>query len=401
MNVLLVTQYFYPENFKSNDLAFELKKRGHEVTVLTGLPNYPEGKLYEGYGVFSNREQNIKGVRVVRSLLVPRGKGSGFRLFINYYSFAFFASLKAKRLARREKFDAVIVHEPSPITQFYPALQVKKIQNTPVYFWVLDLWPESLQFAGGIQNRVILNYYDKLVKRFYSESKKILISSQAFRQSVLEKGDYERKIEYFPNWAEDTIADGATNYPVPQLPEGFKIMFAGNIGEAQDMEAILKAAKKLKKKSEIKFIILGEGRKMPYLKAFVKEENLENTVLILGKYPIEAMSSFFNHADLLLLSLKDDPILNLTVPAKLQAYMAAGKPVVGMLNGEGARTITEADCGFIVPASDACKLAETIEKALYGNPEVLAQKGINGKLYFNDNFTMSSCMDNLERILKE
>jgi len=151
VKILIVTQYFYPENFKSNDLAFELKKRGHDVTVLTGLPNYPEGEIFEGYGIFKNRKQVINGVKIIRSLLLPRGKGGGLRLFINYYSFAFFASVKAFFLRLNNRFDAVIVHEPSPITQYYPALLINKIWETPVYFWVMDLWPESLSIAGGVK----------------------------------------------------------------------------------------------------------------------------------------------------------------------------------------------------------------------------------------------------------
>ncbi|MDR6130788.1 hypothetical protein [Chryseobacterium sp. SORGH_AS_1175] len=161
MNILIITQYFYPENFKSNDLAFELKNRGHNVTVLTGIPNYPEGKIFDGYGFFKNKKQVINGVRVIRSLLLPRGKGGGLRLFTNYYSFAFFASIKAFFLGINNRFDAIIVHEPSPITQYYPALLMNKLWKIPVYFWVMDLWPESLSIAGGIKNKFILNYYSK------------------------------------------------------------------------------------------------------------------------------------------------------------------------------------------------------------------------------------------------
>ena len=161
MKILIVTQYYFPESFKSNDLSFELQKRGHEVTVLTGLPNYPEGKMYDGYGVFKNRKQEINGVKVIRSLLLLRGKGGGIRLFLNYFSFAFFASIKAFFLNFGNKYDAVIVHEPSPITQFYPALLLKKLQNAPVYFWVMDLWPESLEIAGGVKNKFILTIYQK------------------------------------------------------------------------------------------------------------------------------------------------------------------------------------------------------------------------------------------------
>ncbi|OPC58300.1 glycosyltransferase family 4 protein [Elizabethkingia bruuniana] len=401
MNILIVTQYFYPETFKSTDLAFELQNRGHNVTVLAGIPNYPEGKIFEGYGYFKNRRQVVNGVKIERALLLTRGKGGGIRLFLNYYSFAFFASLKARKLAKKNKYDAIIVHEPSPITQFYPALQVKKKQGTPIYFWVMDLWPESLEIAGGVKNKTVLNYYKSLVQKFYTESKKILITSKGFKQSILEKGDFENKIEYFPNWAEESISEGTNDFPIPNLSEGFKVMFAGNVGEAQDLETIMNAILLLKDKKEIKFIIVGDGRKMPFVKEFINTHQLDENEFTVGRFPVEAMSTFFSAADLLLVSLKDDPIFNLTVPAKVQAYMSAGKPILAMLNGEGAETILDADCGFTVPASDAKKMAETIEKASRLDHEILQNMGENGRAYFKERFTLKSCIDNLERIIKE
>lgn len=400
MNILIVTQYFYPETFKSTDLALELQKRGHNVTVLTGLPNYPEGEIYEGYGYFKRRRENIDGVDVHRALLIPRGKGGGIRLFLNYYSWAFFASLKVRKIAKKIAFDAVIVHEPSPIIQFYPALTISRIQKIPVYFWVMDLWPESLRIAGGVQNRFILNYYSKLVTKFYNHSEKILITSKGFAKSICEKGDFADKIKYFPNWAEDLISDGDTSYPIPSLPDGFRILFAGNIGESQDMESIMEAALALKNYSIIKFIFIGEGRRSQFLKDFIEKNSLQNTVFCLGRFPVTAMATFFSKADLLLVSLKDDPIFNLTVPAKVQAYMSSGKPILGMLNGEGADIINDADCGFTVPASDSKKLAEIIIEASQMDKTMLSRKGDNGKKYYNKYFKMSECISNLERILK-
>jgi len=401
MKILIVTQYFYPENFKSNDMAFELKKRGHEVTVLTGIPNYPEGKIYDGYGFFKTRKQIINGVEIIRALLMPRGKGGGIRLFINYFSWAFFASLKAIQISSSKKFDVIIVHEPSPITQFYPALALKKLQKTPIYFWVMDLWPESLEIAGGIKNEFILNSFTKMVQKFYKESEKILITSKGFKKSILEKGDFEDKIHYFPNWAEDTISFGNKEFPIPTLPEGFKIMFAGNIGEAQDMDNIMTAALHLKHNKNIKFILVGDGRKMPFVQDFIKNNNLEETVYTVGRYPVEAMASFFNVADALLVSLKDDPIFNLTVPAKVQAYMSSGKPIIAMLNGEGAETIVEANCGFAVPAGNSDKLAEVINQASQMTDEHLLGLGENGKRFYETHYKMEECISNLEKIISQ
>ncbi len=401
MKILIVTQYYFPENFKSNDLSFELQKRGHDVTVLTGLPNYPEGKLFEGYGIFKNRKQVINGVKVIRSLLLLRGKGGGVRLFLNYFSFAFFASLKAFFLNFSNKYDAVLVHEPSPITQFYPALLLKKLQNVPVYFWVMDLWPESLEIAGGVKNKFVLEFFKNMVIRFYKNSEKILITSKGFKKSILEKGDFEEKLEYFPNWAEDAISEGDKNYLVPTLPLGFKVMFAGNVGEAQDLEAIMDAALELKNHGEIKFIIVGDGRKMTYVQDVIQKHGLENTVITVGRFPVEAMASFFDKADVMLVSLKNDTIFNLTVPAKVQAYMSASKPIVAMLNGEGAEIIEEAKCGLAVSAGNAKQLAKTILKMSDLPSSELEQMGINSRNFFQQNYQLSTCIDNLERILNE
>lgn len=401
MKILIVTQYYFPENFKSNDLSFELQKRGHDVTVLTGLPNYPEGKLYDGYGIFKNRKQVINGVKVIRSLLLLRGNGGGIRLFLNYFSFAFFASIKAFFLNFSNRYEAVIVHEPSPITQFYPALVLKKLQKAPVYFWVMDLWPESLEIAGGIKNKFVLNFFEKMVINFYENSEKLLITSKGFKKSIVEKGNFEDKLEYFPNWAEDAISEGDQNFSIPDLPEGFIVMFAGNVGEAQDMEAIMNAAFELKDELEIKIVIVGDGRKMPYVQEFIKQNHLESTVLTVGRFPIDAMASFFAKADVMLVSLKDDPIYNLTVPAKVQAYMSASKPILAMLNGEGAEIVEEAECGLSVPAGNSHELAKTIVQMSNLEKSELSKMGQNSRAFFLKNYQLSSCIDNLERILSQ
>lgn len=401
MKVLLVTQYFYPENFKSNDIAFELTKRGHEVTVLTGLPNYPEGKIHENYGFFKRTKENYLGVNVIRTWLVPRGKGGGIRLFLNYFSWAFFASIKALFLSFQKKFDIILVHEPSPITQGFPAIVVKKIQKIPIHFWVLDLWPESLTSAGGVKNKYVLSVFKNMVKYIYNNSDKILISSKGFKESILAKGDYKEKLVYFPNWAEDSILKGTSDYSIPNLPKGFKIIFAGNIGVAQDVDSIIKAALILKEKIDIHFVFIGDGRSKIQLENFVQENNLTQTVHFLGRFPIDAMKTFFNKADALLVSLKDELIFNVTVPAKLQAYLCTQKPILGMLNGEGAAIIDDANCGLSVNAGDSLGLAEKIFKLYEMSIEERNTLGENGFKYFEENFTMSKCIDNLEFILKK
>lgn len=399
MKVLLITQYFYPENFKSNDIAFELTKRGHKVTVLTGIPNYPQGTFFEGYGVFKKRAQQINGVTVKRALLTPRGKGGGLRLALNYFSWAFFASVDAFFLSLFHKYDVVLVHEPSPITQGIPAIVVKKLQRIPLYFWVLDLWPESLVSVGGVTNRRVIGIFTTIVKRVYNNSDRILISSRGFRESILQKGNYENKLVYFPNWAED-IFSSFSKQSLPQLPDGFIVMFAGNIGEAQDFDHIMECALLLKESKDIKFVFIGDGRKKAWVDEFIAEHRLAGTVYALGRFPLEMMPSFFQEADVMLLSLKDELIFNLTVPAKLQAYMSAGKPIVAMINGEGGSIIRESDCGLAVEAGNSYGLRDSIRKLKSMSIKQRAELGENGKNYCLKYFNLGQCMDNLCDILQ-
>ncbi|AWG25372.1 glycosyltransferase family 4 protein [Flavobacterium kingsejongi] len=400
MKILIVTQYFYPENFKSNDLAFELQKRGHEVSVLTGLPNYPEGNIYPGYGFFKKSDRKINGVKVFRTWLFPRGRGGGVRLFLNYFSWAILASVRAFFLSFNNKFDAVIVHEPSPITQGFPAIVIKKMQKIPMYFWVLDLWPESL-VSGGISNSKIISLFTKIVRFIYDRSDKILISSKGFEKSILEKGNYADKLIYFPNWAEDTISEGDIHHVIPDLPKGFKVIFAGNIGISQDMENLMNAAIELREHTKIKIILIGDGRSKDFVASFIRDNKLQETVFLLGKFPIEAMSAFFNQSDALLVCLKSEDVFNITVPAKIQAYMSASKPILAMMNGEGSQVIEEAKCGLSAPAGNFKKLSEIIFTMSELDKNTRDLMGKNGYLYYKKNYTLQSCIDNLEHILKK
>lgn len=399
MRVLLVTQYFYPENFKSNDVAFELARRGYDVTVLTGLPNYPGGKVFDGYGIFRKRKETINGVKVLRTLVVPRGKGGGVRLALNYMSWAFIASVWAFFMSLFNRYDAVIVHETSPISQGFPALVVKWMRRVPMYFWVLDLWPESLQAAGNINNRHVLGFFAWVAKLMYRNSEKILISSRGFRESILDKGDFEDKLVYFPNWAEDVFA-ASPDVQVPALPDGFKVMFAGNVGEAQDFDNVLRAAMLLKG-TGVRLIVLGDGRKKAWADSFVAENGLEDVVFMMGRHPLETMPAFFSQADVLFLSLKNDYIFSLTAPAKLQAYMASGKPVLAMVDGEARNLIDDAECGLSCAAGDYKAFAQCVQNLKSMSDDERDEMGRKGLEYFDRNFRKDKCIDKLCTILND
>lgn len=399
MRILIVTPHFYPENFKCNDMAFELQQRGHEVSVMAAIPDYPKGRFFEGYGIFKKRKEIINGVRVSRSLIIPRGNGSSIRLALNYISYTFFATLKAFRYAFSERYDAVIVHETSPIMVGIPGVIIKKLQKIPLHFWVLDLWPESLSAAGGIHNKTVLSFFDRLTKWLYKNSDSLLIGSKGYRRSINSKGDFDKKILYYPNWVEDSLT-GHVRIDVPDLPDGFNVMIAGNMGDAQDLPHVMDAALRLKGE-KINFIFVGDGRKKSYVESFAQSNGLESQIHCLGRFPLESMPSLFDKTDVLFMALKNVPIFEITVPSRLQAYMSSGKPVVSMINGEGADLIKEADCGWSVPAEDSEALAVLLLKLSKEDKKVLEQKGKNGKLYSQKHFNFKNSIDRLESILKD
>ena len=396
MRILLVTSHFYPESFKANDMAFELAKRGHDVTVLAPIPDYPQGKYFDGYGVFKKRREVVNGVKVIRTLVTPRRDGSTKWLFLNYLTHTLFSTLRGIYLGLFDKFDTVLVHETSPVMIGIPAVLVKKLMRVPMHFWVLDLWPESLEAAGGIHNKGILNIFRHLTKWMYNNSKTILISSKGFSKSINSIGNYTDRIEYFPNWID--IAYNGPSPEVQDLPAGFNVMIAGNIGEAQDIPHVIEAARMLNGKSPINFIFLGDGRRKNYIEDAISKYQLTN-VYLLGRFPINYMPAFFAKADMMLLSLKDEPIFSLTVPARLQNYMSSGKPVVAMINGEGADLIKESDCGWSVKAEDSEGLARLLEQLAESDKSILDAKGLNGLKYSRQYFDLNKCIDHLESVI--
>lgn len=398
-NILIITQYFYPEVFKVNDIAFDFAERGYKVTVLTAIPNYPGGKYAKGYGLLKKRIEKIKGVKVIRVPVIPRRKGTGLFLFLNYISFVLTSFFPAIFFGLFSKFNAIFVHEVSPVTVGVPALIIKKIKKIPIYFWVLDLWPESLTAAGGINNKYIINGVTSLVKKIYKSSDKILISSRGFRKSIIDKGNFDKKIIYFPNWAEDIFEKPEANEEIPNLPEGFKIMYAGNIGEAQNLENIMQAALILKDFTNIKWIIIGDGRKLPWLKNFIDKHNLQETVYTLGRFPISKMPAFYQQADAMLLSLKEDPIFSITVPARIQTYMASSKPILGLINGEASEIIKEANCGLVSKSEDIDNFVDNIKTLASLSKEELLNLGKNSKKYYDNNFLRRAKLNQLSELI--
>ena len=398
MRILIVTQYFWPESFRINDLATGLSERGHEVTVYTGKPNYPEGRYYPGYGFLARTREDYHGVRVIRAPLVPRGRSGRIGLVVNYLSYALLASAAAPFLCRGD-YDAILVFEPSPITVGLPAVVLKWLKRAPLLFWVQDLWPENLSATGMVRSHWVLAAVARFARFLYRRSDLVLVQSEAFTAPIRALGIEERKILYYPNSAEAIyrpVAAGAPAPGQPPLPEGFRVMFAGNIGAAQDFETILGAAERLRGESAIHWTIVGDGRMQPWVEAEIARRGLSGTVHLLGRHPMEAMPPLFAEADAMLVTLRNEPVFALTIPSKLQSYLACGRPIVAALDGEGARVVREAGAGVAVPAGDARALADAVlGLARRPRPEREAM-GASGRRYFERHFERALLLARLE-----
>ena len=398
MKILFVCQYFYPEVFRGNDIAFHWAEQGYDVHVVSGIPNYPHGMFYEGYGPFKKRREVINGVKVTRLPIFPRGNNK-IMLMLNYFSYLIVAWIYMLFHALFYKYDRVFVQQLSPVMMSAPGVLYKRVQKVPLYTWVLDLWPESLTAAGGINNKYVLAFFRHYVKQEYKYSDKILISSRSFRKSIAEYGDYSNKVIYYPQWADGN--DGKIKEPenAPKIPDGFKLMFAGAVGDAHGFECTMQAALLTKDHKDIKWVIVGDGRRLDWVKTFVKEHGLEETVFTLGRYPADTMPWFFKQADVMLVTLNDNPLFKLYAPAKISSYMSAAKPIVAVLNGEGAEVIKAADCGWSLPAGDAEAFASIAINLSKMDKSVLNEKGLNAAKYYDEHFVKEKCLNKLDDIM--
>ena len=398
MNVLIWSQYFWPENFRINQLAAALHQSGLQVSVLTGKPNYPEGNFYPGYKTKGIQFERYEGMRVIRMPLVSRGNNSSIRLAFNYLSFILSGYIFAPKALRNQKIDIVFVYAVSPLLQTLPAIFMAKLKRAPLVVWVQDLWPESLLATGFVKNRYILQTIENIVRYIYRHTDAILISSEAFRSPISRLVKDANKIRYYPNAAEPisvcSESDSACQAAV-EIEKCFSIVFAGNIGAAQSMETILGAAEKLRSITRIRFFIVGSGSQKGWLEKEIIKRKLDN-VLLTGRLPHTEMPKIFTAASALLVTLKNSPIFTVTVPSKIQAYLAAGKPVIASMNGEGARIIEESGAGLSCPAEDSIALAKTvlrIYKLSAGEKNKLGEKGLR---YFKAHFNFPSLVAELK-----
>lgn len=393
--ILVVCQYYHPEPFRIKDICEELVRRGHEVQVVTGYPNYPEGQLYDGYGKGKRIDEIINGVKVHRCYTIPRQTGILNRL-LNYYSYAFSASsyvLGSKcRASDGTNFDEVFCNQLSPVMMTVPAIVYKKRYGVPIVMYCLDLWPESLIVGGIKRDSFIYKHFYRVSKRIYGQMDRILVTSRMFQDYLSKNFRIENeRIEYLPQYAED-IFEPLAHERVDGI---FHFMLAGNIGTAQSIETVLGAAERLQHEP-IKFHIIGGGTELKRLKKLKKEKGLHNVVFY-GRRPLSDMPGFYEMADAMLVTLLADPALRATLPGKVQSYMAAGKPIIGAADGEIASVIKEARCGFCGGAKDDAALAENIMRFVHADNK--PEMGINARRFYEANFEKGIFMDKLEREL--
>lgn len=392
---MVVSQYFWPEGFRINDVVRTLVERGVSVDVLTGKPNYPEGKIFPGYKPWGIQTEQCLGANVMRVPIFLRGTHNGWRLALNYLSFVFSGLLFAPWFLRGRRYDAIFVYATSPILQTIPALFLGWLKSSRVVVWVQDLWPESLKATGYVRNPGVLKMVNQMVRYIYRHADLLLVQSKGFMSPVgaLASGT---PVVYFPNSVESIFIDlPDVNLPkIPALEEGFSVVFAGNVGVGQAVEVIVEAATLLKDHPDIRFVVLGNGSRWDWICDQVRERGLTNLHLP-GRFPMQTMPGLMQKASSLLVSLKDEPIFAATVPNKVQAYLAAGRPILACLNGEGARLVEDAGAGITVVAEDAQGLADAVLRLYRMTVEERAELGANGRRYFNEHFDHNRLLDDL------
>jgi colanic acid biosynthesis glycosyl transferase WcaI len=400
LRILIISQYFFPENFRINDLCLGLKDNGHEVTVLTGRPNYPSGKFYEGYTFLNKRLESYHGIKVYRSHLIPRGSASGFRLFLNYISFVIFAPLRI--LSINGNFDRVFVYAPSPITVGFVGIFASIYFRAKPFLWVHDLWPESVKDAGGINNKIILSLINFMTKSIYYFYDNILVQSPSFKNYLVDQGVKSEKIIYYPYYAESFYNVVDKNEKIENMfPKGLNIVFAGNIGVAQSFDTIIEAVKiALNDVKSLNIIVLGEGRDKERILKKIKKNNLNN-FYFMGSFPPESMPEYFASADALLVSLKKSKIFSSTIPGKLQSYLACGKPIIASLDGIGAKIVSDASCGFSSDAEDFQGLAQSIIAFSKLKDVDRLKLGENGRKYYENEFERKKLLSKLIDIFEK
>lgn len=400
MKVLVVSQYFWPESFRINDVAHALTELGCEVTVLTGQPNYPDGVVYSGYRWWKVGRDDVGCVAVYRVPLIPRGRGVSWRLALNYSSFVVAGCLLAPALLVRRRFDVILVFGMSPILQAIPAVLLKWLRGVPLVTWVQDLWPESLAATGYVKNTWLLRIVGAVVRWIYRRNDLVLAQSHAFvrRIEALAGGT---RVVYHPNPGDAPRPPSreCTQRPVTLEP-GFNVVFAGNLGTFQGLDTILEAAELLAEDVAVRVVLIGSGSRREWVAQQVSKRQLRN-VQLRDRVAAQDVPLILEQASALLVSLTGDPTIALTIPSKLQTYLASGRPIIGALDGEGARIIVEAGAGIVCGAEDPSALASAVRTLARSSLDEREAMGRRGREYYLTNFAPALLSNRLLGYLRE
>lgn len=400
-HILVISQFFYPEQFRINDMCCEWVKQGYKVTVLTGIPNYPEGKYYEGYGLCKKRKELWNGMEIIRIPEFPRGK-SALGMILNYLSFpisGFFWKIFTKI-----KSDYVFMFETSPMTQCVIGVWYAKKHKVPLYLYAQDLWPENVEVVTGIHSPIVIEPIQKMVDYIYRNCTEIFVTSPSFVRAVCDRKVRvpEEKVHYWPQYAEEFYVPFEKT-AVKEIPdtEDFKIMFTGNVGYAQGLDILPRTAEILKKNDKkVLFCIVGEGRYLAEFKAEITKLGAEEMFCLIPRQPAARIPELLAASDAAFLSFMETKLFEMTIPAKLQSYMACGMPVIAAASGESKRVIEEAECGICSPSGDEEALAESIEKMMQCTKEEINKMKQNARKYFEDHFDKKKLLDEIDQYFK-
>lgn len=396
MKILVVCQYYYPEPVRITDICEELVKRGHEVTVLTGIPNYPMGIIHKDYRYGKRRDELVNGVRVIRCFTIGRRHGTFFRV-LNYFSYPLSATAKLHKLDK--DFDVVFVNQLSPVMMAWPAIRYKKKYKKKLVLYCLDLWPESLEAGGIKKGSLVYKLFHWISEKTYKQVDRLLVTSRTFNKYFEEEfGINSEEIVYLPQYAEDFFSNIETDIDKEKTPDDdYNFVFAGNVGKAQSVETIIEAANLLKDKKNIKFHIVGDGIALEHCKEMATKYRL-TSVIFHGRKPVEEMPKYYAMADAMLITMFDNEMISKTLPGKVQTYMAAGKPIIGAINGETRKVIEEAKCGICGEAENAEELKKNIKRfTLCDNQTLYSASACQ---YYKKYFAKDNFFKELQKVLK-
>jgi glycosyltransferase involved in cell wall biosynthesis len=394
MKILIVTQYFAPENFRINALAESLKANGHDITILTGQPNYPEGKIYPGYRAWRiTKEIHPSGIAVFRMPLVPRGNGSALRLTLNYLSFVATSIPFGFWCLKGQEIDVIFVYGASPILQCLTGISLRATRKVPLILWVQDLWPESLFATGYVKSKWLLDLVGVLVRWIYRRCDLLLSQSLSFVEKIKAMAP-DVPIAYYPNPGDATLDVAISSSEKIQLPEGFNVLFAGNLGSVQAVETIIEAGVRLKHIGGLNIVILGSGSRLGWMGQEVKRQLLKN-VFLFGRVELAVALDAMKRSDALLVSLKNTEALNRTVPSKLSTYLGVGRPIIASMNGEGASLVTESGAGIACEAENAEALANGILVLMGLSKELRDEMGRAGRRWYDAHLELNALTQTL------